>query len=105
MERLGITLTGFATLIILVMLFIIIGNITYYGIGSINWEFITQAPKEGMTQGGIFPAIFGTMALVILMTIAAIPLGVFTAIYLHEYAGQNSSKSHSILADKFGCCL
>ena len=85
-------LTLLATLIILVILFIIIGNIVWHGNKIISWEFISQAPREGMTAGGIFPAIFGTVALVILMIIAVLPVGVMTAIYLHEYA-----KSDSIL--------
>jgi phosphate transport system permease protein len=85
-------LTLFATLIVFAILGIIIGNIIWHGHKIISWEFISQAPREGMTAGGIFPAIFGTVALVILMIIAVLPVGVMTAIYLHEYA-----KSESIL--------
>src|SRR3989304_8734983 len=79
-------LTLFATLIIFAILFVIIGNVVLHGHKIISWEFITQAPREGMTAGGIFPAIFGTVALVILMIVALIPFGVGAAIYLHEYA-------------------
>jgi phosphate transport system permease protein len=79
-------LTLLAMLIILAILFIIIGNIIWHGHKIISWEFISKAPREGMTAGGIFPAIFGTVALVILMIIAVLPVGVMTAIYLHEYA-------------------
>jgi phosphate transport system permease protein len=79
-------LTLLATLIILAILFVIIGNILWHGHKIISWEFISKAPREGMTAGGIFPAIFGTVALVILMIIAVLPVGVMTAIYLHEYA-------------------
>jgi phosphate transport system permease protein len=50
----------------------------------------------GMTGGGIFPAIFGTFALVVLMTIAVIPLGVATAIYMHEYASKRSRIVHLV---------
>jgi phosphate transport system permease protein len=56
------------------------------GARGLTLTFLTQAPKDGMTAGGIFPAIFGTVALVLLMTLAALPAGVATAIYLHEYA-------------------
>ena len=49
-----------------------------------------------MTGGGIFPAIFGTFALVVLMTIAVIPLGVATAIYMHEYAPKRSRMVHLV---------
>jgi phosphate transport system permease protein len=79
-------LTLLAMLIILAILFVIIGNIIWHGHRIISWEFISKAPREGMTAGGIFPAIFGTVALVILMIIAVLPVGVMTAIYLHEYA-------------------
>ena len=47
------------------ILFWILGFIIYNGIGVINWEFLTSAPTEGMTSGGIFPAIVGTMYLII----------------------------------------
>jgi phosphate transport system permease protein len=83
-------LTLLATLIILAILFIITGNIIWNGHKIVSWEFISQAPREGMTAGGIFPAIFGTVALVILMIIAVLPVGVMTAIYLHEYAQMDS---------------
>jgi len=84
----GLTLG--ATLIILAILFIIIGNVIWHGHKILSWGFISQAPREGMTAGGIFPAIFGTVALVILMIIAVLPVGVMTAIYLHEYAKSDS---------------
>jgi phosphate transport system permease protein len=79
-------LTLIATLIIFAILFVIVGNIVIHGHKILSWEFISKAPREGMTAGGIFPAIFGTVALVILMIIAVLPIGVMTAIYLHEYA-------------------
>jgi phosphate transport system permease protein len=82
--------TGFATLLIVLMVAIIMGNILWFGWGTVTWEFLTATPREGMTEGGIFPAIFGTCALVILMVIALIPFGVGAAIYLHEYARPDS---------------
>src|SRR5262249_62202344 len=83
-------LTGLACLIIVVMLAIILGNIAIHGGPRLSWEFISSEPRAGMTQGGIFPAIFGTAALVLLMTLAVVPLGVAAAIYLHEYARPGS---------------
>jgi phosphate transport system permease protein len=68
------------------MLAIILGNVFIHGAGRISWEFLTTAPRQGMTAGGIYPAIFGTLFLVLLMTIAAVPIGVATAAYLNEYA-------------------
>ncbi len=85
-----VSLTGLASIIIILIVAIIIGNIVYNGLPGISWKFLTAAPEAGMTGGGIFPAIFATVALVILMTLAVLPLGVFTAIYLYEYASQGS---------------
>lgn len=79
----------FRTLGILVVgvLFWILGFIIYNGISVINWEFLTTAPSEGMTAGGIFPAIVGTLCLVVGSMVFAFPLGVMSAIYTNEYAG------------------
>ncbi|MDV2858184.1 MULTISPECIES: phosphate ABC transporter permease PstA [Oceanimonas] len=53
-------------------------------------KFVSSDPREANTEGGVFPAIFGTVFMVILMAIIVTPLGVVAAIYLHEYAGKNS---------------
>lgn len=90
LSKFFISLTGIASLIIISIVFIILGNILYYGIPNLSIEFLTTSPKLGMTKGGISPAIFGTFALVILMTILVIPLGVATAIYLNEYSEPDS---------------
>ena len=52
------------------------------------WEFVSEEPREANTEGGIFPAIFGTVMMVILMTVFVTPFGVVAAIYLREYAKQ-----------------
>lgn len=67
--------------IIIVIVFLIIN-----GLEAISWEFLTQPPTNGMTEGGIMPAILGTILLTMGTAIAAIPLGVGAAIYLAEYA-------------------
>ncbi len=54
------------------------------------WEFVSDTPRESNTEGGIFPAIFGTVLMVFLMTFAATPLGVLAALYLREYAKQGA---------------
>jgi phosphate transport system permease protein len=90
------TLTGLACLVIVAMLVIILGNIAINGWPRLSWEFISGEPRAGMTAGGIFPAIFGTVALVLLMTLAVVPLGVLAAIYLHEYARQDSKLVHLV---------
>lgn len=74
---------------VVAILFWILGFIIYNGVGVINWEFLTSAPTEGMTSGGIFPAIVGTMYLIIGSMIFAFPLGVMSAIYTNEYAGNS----------------
>ena len=71
------------------ILFWILGFIIYNGIGVISWEFISAAPTDGMTSGGIFPTIVGTLCLVIGSMIFAFPLGVMSAIYTNEYAGNS----------------
>lgn len=52
------------------------------------WNFLSQAPREANTEGGVFPAIFGTFVMTLLMSIAVVPFGVVAAIYLREYANQ-----------------
>ncbi|MCK5665477.1 MAG: phosphate ABC transporter permease PstA, partial [Thiotrichaceae bacterium] len=54
------------------------------------WSFISGEPREANTEGGIFPAIFGTVLMVLLMSVFVTPLGVITAVYLHEYAHQGA---------------
>jgi phosphate transport system permease protein len=62
------------------------GRLQVYG-GRL-WEFLTGNPRESNTEGGIFPAIFGTVMMVVLMSIIVVPLGVLAALYLREYAKQ-----------------
>ena len=52
------------------------------------WEFVSDGPRESNTEGGVFPAIFGTVMLVVIMSILVMPLGVLAAFYLREYARQ-----------------
>jgi phosphate transport system permease protein len=83
-------LTGVSVLLIL---FVIVSMLTVIFIGgwkNLTWEFITQFPREGMTKGGIFPAIVGTALMTMIMTVAAVPFGAITAIYLAEYASEKS---------------
>ncbi len=81
----AVTLLGASIVLVVTILVVIIGNVVLHGASTITWEFISQPPRNGLTEGGILPAIVGTAALVILMSIAAVPLGVATAVYLHEY--------------------
>jgi phosphate transport system permease protein len=83
-------LTGVATVLVLAMLGVIVLDVVRGGAARLSWEFLSTAPTEGMTAGGIFPAIYGTAALTLLMTVAVMPVGVATAVYLHEYAPKGS---------------
>ncbi len=67
-------------------LLLILGFIVVKGIGVINWEFLTTAPKEGMTEGGIMPAIVGTLLLVLGSSLFSFPIGIMSGIYMNEYA-------------------
>lgn len=89
-DRVNRWLTALAGLCIIAILSIMIGIISYNGWSKLSWRFLTSAPSEGMTGGGIFPAIFGTSALVLLMSVFVAPAGVFVAIYFSEYANRQS---------------
>lgn len=67
----------------------ILGFLVVKGIGVVNWEFLTGMPEEGMTKGGIMPAIVGTLCLVAGSMVFAFPVGVMSGIYINEYAPNN----------------
>ena len=75
-----------AGILVLLILGMILLDIITKGASVLSWEFLTQAPRKGMTEGGIFPAILGTFVVSLITVIFAVPLGMFAAIYLHEYA-------------------
>jgi len=75
--------------LVLAVLLIFLYDIFSKGAGVISWEFLTKPPRRGMTEGGIFPAIMGTFLVTMLTAILAVPLGMFAAIYLNEYAKQS----------------
>jgi phosphate transport system permease protein len=79
-------------LIVLLVVVPIVLTILYIfknGIGAVSWEFISQNPRNGMKEGGIFPAIIGTVLLIIGTMICSLPIGILSAIYLVEYAKDN----------------
>lgn len=71
------------------VLFIILGFIVIRGISVISWDFITKMPENSMTEGGIFPAIVGTLCLVVGSMLFAFPIGVLSGIYINEYLKEN----------------
>ncbi len=87
-------ITAFVFLILLVL----VGKIFIEGINVLSWEFITSDPRNNMTEGGIAPAIFGTFSVTILMILFAVPIGVFSAIYISEYAEDNFFKRVILLS-------
>lgn len=84
-EKVWVALLALSIVLILAILGVILGDVVVHGAGHISWTFLTESPRQGLTEGGIFPAIVGTTFLVLLMTVAAVPLGVAAAVYLHEY--------------------
>ena len=78
-----------AAVSVLIPLILVIGYILVQGIGAISWEFITAMPRGGMREGGIFPALIGTIWLTIGAGVTSIPLGVGAGVYLAEYAPDN----------------
>lgn len=80
---------GFFTLLsylVVAILFVILGFIIIKGGSLISWDFLTKAPEEGMTKGGIFPAIVGTFYLIVGSSIISFPIGIMSGIYMNEYA-------------------
>ena len=88
-QRLGFALLGLATLVVIAPILWVVGTVIARGIGSISWEFLTAAPRNGMREGGIFPAIVGTLILTLGTALVAVPVGIGGAIYLAEYARDN----------------
>jgi len=88
-QRIGFALLTLAAFVVVIPILLVIGYIIYQGMGAISWEFLTAMPRAGMKEGGIFPAIVGTVLLIFGTAIASIPLSIGAAIYLAEYAPDN----------------
>lgn len=78
-------ITGAAALVVIPIVLVIL-YIVVQGIGALSWEFLTARPRNGMTEGGIMPAILGTLILTLGTAIVCLPLAIGAAIYLAEYA-------------------
>ena len=78
-----------ATLLIVVPVGLIVVIIIQKGLPAINWQFLSDMPRQGMRAGGIFPAIVGTIYLVTGAIVFALPIGLLAAIYLSEYSKEN----------------
>ncbi|MCX7975078.1 MAG: phosphate ABC transporter permease PstA, partial [Candidatus Aminicenantes bacterium] len=88
-QAVGFFVLRVCTYFVLMILLVFIYDLAEKGGGVLSFEFLTQPPRRGMTEGGIFPAIIGTFFVTIITAIVAIPLGMFAAIYLNEYARQS----------------
>lgn len=85
-----------ATIAILAMLGVILFDVLKGGLGTLSWSFLSESPTNGMTRGGILPAIVGTVMLTLTMTVAAVPAGVATAVFLTEYAHAESKAARLV---------
>lgn len=88
-EKFFYSLLLFITLVVVAFVMGIIIYLIVKGSSAISWEFLSQKPSDGMRAGGIFPAIIGTIYLIIGTIIISLPIGIFSAIYLNEYASRN----------------
>ena len=88
-EKIAFALLSLAALTVVGFVLIILGYIIYNGYNAISIEFLTEMPSNMMTQGGIYPAIVGTLLLIIGSMSVALPMGIMAAIYLKEYAENN----------------
>ena len=87
-QKVAFTVFRVLSLMIVFVLFAILGFIIYKGAGVLNWDFLTEAPSDGMTSGGIFPAIAGTLLLMTGSALVAFPVGIMSGIYMNEYASR-----------------
>lgn len=88
-EKLFRLLLGGMTALLVLPVILILGTLIYKGAPIISFEFLFASPSNGMTAGGIFPALLGTVLLVVVALLASVPLGIAAAIYLSEYAADN----------------
>ncbi len=82
-------LFGLMTLLLIMPVVIIVATLIYKGGSVISFEFLFTFPTDGMRAGGVLPALLGTIWLVTVALLLSVPIGIFAAIYLSEYAGDN----------------
>jgi len=88
-HRLAMIVITLVAAIAVIPIVFVIGYVVWNGISAISWAFLTEAPRTGMTEGGIMPAIVGTVILIFGTAIVSMPLSIATAVYLAEYAHDN----------------
>lgn len=85
-QRFAFSFFTLLSYLVVAILFVILGFIIMKGGSVISWDFLTKAPEDGMTKGGIFPAIVGTFYLILGSSIISFPIGIMSGIYMNEYA-------------------
>ncbi|NVO08384.1 MAG: phosphate ABC transporter permease PstA [Bacteroidales bacterium] len=85
-ERVAFGIFRVMSLLVVGILFVILGFLVIKGFSVISWDFITKMPEDGMTKGGIYPAIIGTLYLIAGSMLFSFPIGVLSGIYINEYA-------------------
>ncbi len=85
-QKLAVALITLVAVLVFVPVILILFYVIYQGISAISWEFLTPPPSNGMKEGGIMPAIVGTLILTIGTAIVSMPISIAAAIYLSEYA-------------------
>jgi len=88
-QKIAFVILGLITLLVVAPIVLTIFYVVKNGAGAMSWEFLTRSPRNGMKEGGIFPAIVGTILLIIGTMLFSLPLGILSAIYLVEYAKDN----------------
>ena len=85
-QRFAFSFFTLLSYLVVAILFVILGFIIIKGGSVISWDFLTKAPEDGMTKGGIFPALVGTFYLILGSSIISFPIGIMSGIYMNEYA-------------------
>ncbi|HOW44495.1 MAG TPA: phosphate ABC transporter permease PstA [Candidatus Aminicenantes bacterium] len=88
-QKIAFALLFLATLLVVLPVAVILFIIVAKGASALSWDFLLTMPRDGMTAGGILPAILGTLYLVLGAVLFAVPLGVAAAVYLVEYSSDN----------------
>lgn len=97
-ERIAKLILGACAAVSIGSALFLIGYVFYKGAGYVSWEFLTQPPRNAMTEGGIYPVIVGSLQLVFWTAMFALPLGIMAGIYLAEYAPKNRATRTARLA-------
>jgi len=95
-EFFALGIPAFSAYALMAIIILLLTHFIWHGMPGLSWEFLTQAPRNNNTEGGIFPAIYGTVILVFIMSLLGVPIGTATAVYLSEYAKQSSVFARSV---------